>query len=107
MSNPVTQRRAVLRKHDWVDERSLALRTAIAQKIRRNPALLDVARANLERWKKTLSDEVKSVFAGWEAMIRDWPLEALLNFVTEKSEHADRMRQSSPFSGILTAAERN
>jgi hypothetical protein len=107
MSNSVTLRRSVLRKHDWVDERSCALHDAIAHKIRREPALLDVARMNLERWQRTCSEDVKPVFADWEAMIRDWPLETLLNFLTEKSERADRMRQSSPFSGILTAAERN
>lgn len=107
MSNSATQKRSVLRRHGWVDERSRALHAIIAQKIQREPALLELARINLDRWKRECSDEAKVVFAEWEAMINEWPLERLLDFLIERSERANRMRQSSPFTGILTPSERN
>ena len=101
------QKRSVSRKHDWVDERSRALHIIIAQKIRQEPTLLEMARFNLDRWEKGSSGEVKPIFAEWRAMIRDWSLQRLLDFLGEKSARANQMRQSSPFTGILTAAERN
>ena len=107
MSHSATQKRSVSRKHDWVDERSRALHAAIAKKIRQEPALLAIACTNLKRWKKTCSDNVRPLLVEWETLIEDWPLEKLLNFLAERSERANQLRQSSPFAGILSPLERN
>ena len=107
MSDSSIQRGAILRRHDWVDERSRVLHSLIAQKIRHEPQLLDIARTNLARWRTECGQDVEPVFAEWEALIRGSTLESLLAFLEEKGERANRMRQSSPFTGILTPAERN
>jgi hypothetical protein len=39
-----------LRGHQRIDQRSLALHRAIAEKLRANPALIEIARDNLDRW---------------------------------------------------------
>lgn len=39
--------------HQWIDERSLALHTAVAAKLEARPELLDVAKQNLQRWLST------------------------------------------------------
>lgn len=41
---------AALRGHERNDQRSLALHRAIAEKLRANPALIEIARENLDRW---------------------------------------------------------
>jgi hypothetical protein len=45
---PARRRRNVT--HEWIDQRSLALSTEIAQMIRENPELLNRAKENLARW---------------------------------------------------------
>src|ERR1051326_4437439 len=105
MPNTATQNRSASRKHDWVDERSL--HAAIARKIRREPELLNIARVNLQRWKCNCNHHVRPALTEWKGLIEEWPLDKLLSFLAEKSEHANRLRQSSPFAGVLSPVERN
>ena len=42
----------------------------------------------------------------WDRMLKRPPLEVAA-FITEISEHATRLRQSSPFAGVLSMQERN
>jgi hypothetical protein len=107
MKTSTSTLRSVARRHDWVDERSRALHAAIADKIRNHPELLEIPKANIARWMKDASDAVQPALQTWKTMIESWPLEQLLEFLTQESERANELRQSSPFSGILTPAERN
>ena len=45
----ITRRQGNVR-HEWIDQRSLAMETEIAQLIREKPDLLDIAKTNLQRW---------------------------------------------------------
>jgi hypothetical protein len=88
--------------HCRLDRRSVALHAAIAEIIRRDPSAVQRALANLARWELTAPGP-------WIAEWRGWLLgerEALLNFLIERSPQADRLRQSSPFTGILSLHER-
>jgi len=77
----------------------------IARKISRNPRLLEVARGNLERWIRAHGRDPPVVYLEWQRILsRPWTEIAAL--LTELSENATRLRQSSPFPGILTEAER-
>jgi hypothetical protein len=92
------------RSHAWIDRRSLALARATAARIARKPELLEVARDNLLRWKSTLGH--------WPADLQTWEqvlaggVEAALAQLTEDSPRGRRLRQSSPFAGVLTPQER-
>jgi hypothetical protein len=78
----------------------------IAQKISRDPDLLERARANLERWSAQSGEPLPVYFREWrEVLERPW-LE-IAAFITCMSEDATRLRSSSPFAGVLTADERN
>lgn len=90
--------------HIRLDERSLALHRLIAGKVRADPALLDKVRANLRRWQES-SDPPSLAFAEW-ALILTGPADQVAQFLEKRSERAIRLRQSSPFCGILTEAER-
>jgi hypothetical protein len=90
--------------HSRLDERSLALHALVAQKVQAAPALLDKARENMRRWQET-SDSPSLALAEWEQILSA-PVDQVTAFLVERSERATRLRQSSPFSGILTEAER-
>lgn len=96
--------RATRRDHAWIDERSRALHGSIAEKLRQRPDLLSIADENLDRWTTLRGPD--PAFDEWRSLLRETPLSDLLRLLTEEGETADRLRQSSPFAGILTAEER-
>jgi hypothetical protein len=66
--------------------------------------LLELPKKNLLRWR-TRTDLPPAWMGEWQALLkRPWPEIAAL--ITELSERAARLRQSSPFPGVLTPAER-
>jgi hypothetical protein len=93
------------RSHAWIDARSLALARAVAAKIRRNPSFLQRASDNLVRWKERHSTWPRCL-SEWEEILSSRTLDDVLAILLEDSEDGRRRRQSSPFTGILTPAER-
>jgi hypothetical protein len=89
--------------HAQIEERSILLHREIAQRVSENPALLDMARANLRRWVGR--DGERLYWTEWEKLLED-PVEEILAFMVSSTERARRLRQSSPFCGILTPRER-
>jgi hypothetical protein len=76
----------------------------VAEKVRADPTLLDKARENLRRWERTEGSPSRTL-AEWENILSG-PVPQVARFLEERSERATRLRQSSPFAGILTEAER-
>jgi hypothetical protein len=89
--------------HQQIEERSILLHRAAAQKIRENPGLLAIARDNLCRWIEQVGP--RPYWAEWKTLL-DGPLADLLAFMISPSEDARRLRQCSPFAGILSPRER-
>jgi len=94
-----------MRSHQQIDARTLALHQEVATKLRRDRALFERARATLRRWRSTVSPASQPYLMEWERLM-DQGLEATLAVALEDSEHAAALRQSSPFSAILTPRER-
>lgn len=94
-----------MRDHRLIDERSLALHRLVAEKLRADPSFIERACANIHRWLGTCSPNLRPALLEWR-MILDGPREALLDLLQCTDERATRLRQSSPFAGILTTAER-
>jgi hypothetical protein len=90
--------------HGRIDLRSLALHRAIAEKIRANPALLEVARDNLDRWSQTNSRS-QPYWDQWRELLA-LPLAELLTLLVDESERMTALRQATPFAGVLEPAER-
>ena len=77
----------------------------IARKIERDPKLLEIPRKNLERWRVRWPEAPPAWYEEWQDLLtRSWPEIAAI--ITEPSENAARLRQSSPFAGVLTSDER-
>ncbi len=90
--------------HGRLDERSLALHQLVAEKVQADPALLDKARGNIRRWQEA-NGSLSPPQAEWEQILSG-PVDEITAFLVERSERATRLRQSSPFAGILTEDER-
>ncbi len=94
-----------MRTHQEIDARSLMLHRLVVQKIWQDPALFDVARATLARWRARVGAPSQPYLAQWESLMGEG-LEACLAVAIEESQRADALRQCSPFCGILTNSER-
>lgn len=90
--------------HTRLDERSLALHRLIARKVLADPSLLDRARETLRRWQG-MEGSPQLALVEWEGILNGSP-DHITRFLTDRSEQATRLRQSSPFCGILLESER-
>ena len=95
-----------MRSHEWIDERSLALGRQVAGKLRADPLLLGRARATLDRWLAQRASAAPAVLREWQEILSRWPLERILDLLASSDENTRRLRQSSPFCGILSPEER-
>ncbi len=89
--------------HRIADIRSLVLHALIAQKLLGDPAILERARNNLDRWKAAGST---GPWADEWRVVLDKPPAEVAAFVVSTSEDASRLRQSSPFAGVLPPEQR-
>jgi hypothetical protein len=91
--------------HQDIDRRSLALHSAVAQKIRRQPELLQKAVSFLNRWEQDGPSHSAYYLEAWKKIISDG-VETTLAALIDPSEQATALRQASPFAGVLTPQER-
>lgn len=96
---------ATYSSHRLLEARSLAMHAVIARKIERDPELLETARRNVERWSVQQGAEGPAWLAEWRELLKQ-PWESVAALITEPSENGARLRQSTPFTGILTNQER-
>jgi hypothetical protein len=105
METPVLTLSGGALKHRIIEARSLAMHCVAAQKIERDPRLLDQVRRTLETWRSRFGTDTPRALDEWEAILRrPWP--GIAAFITDPGERATRLRQSTPFAGLLSARER-
>ncbi len=95
------------RGHAWIDARDRALHAAIAEHVRRNPALLRVAETNLDQMESSAAPGARWALRAWRRLLTELPLDDILTFLVSADPHAAELRQSTPFFGILPPAERD
>ena len=95
-------------RHDLIDRRSLELHRLVAGKIRQQPELMDLVRDKLDRTlgESRLSDSCKDALREWQTIFSLKSFEEILEILVEDSDEGQRLRQSTPFSGILSQQER-
>lgn len=91
--------------HNLIDKRSLELHAAIAEKLRHHPELLRIAEKNIREALLDTPESVSRNYREWQGVI-DLGLEETLRVMLDESDEGQRMRQHSPFCGILTSSER-
>ena len=90
--------------HEVADRRSLALHEQVAQRLLRDPLVVDRARQVVAQWCVTQS--VSSEYAEAWNRILALSLVDIANTLREDSETATMLRQVSPFVGVLSPRER-
>ena len=95
--------------HQVIDRRSLELNLLIAEKITRNPELLRRAYENIQCYvnRPDASYSGKENCLEWKEILDTHSLDEVLEILVQDNDEGQRLRQSSPFTGILTQEERN
>ncbi len=92
--------------HAQIDSINAEQDRLIAAKLRRDPGVLELARCNLRRWMKADGKSVRPVFREWERILSYLSAAEIARFLRSDTPMARRLRQSTPFHGVLTRAER-
>ncbi len=93
-----------MKTHGEIDRRSLLLARAIVDRIDRDPrrAGLSKARSVCDRWARTAAQPAVDE---WRKILeQDWT--QIRRLLLRDDELGRRLRQSSPFCGVLTPSER-
>ena len=94
--------------HEVIDERSLELHQVVARELRADPTRLNLVVAWIEKFvaDPDYSIRSKDALKEWLELIRSRGLPGVLAALEDRSEEAQRMRQSSPFAVIMPQDER-
>jgi len=92
--------------HELLDEISLELGRCTAARLRQQPELLALAHENLARWARLNANApaLLRCYTEWRELLNR-PLEEIYSLLTSETEEARRLRQNSPFAGVLSARE--
>ena len=96
-----------MHSHKKIDDRSLALAKQIVAHIDQDPqhkGLLK-AQATCKRWQSILTGRGKACADEW-ALILQEPWETIRSILLDTATNATRLRQNSPFCGVLTSKDR-
>lgn len=102
---PIYRSRTCMKPHQAIDARSLEMDRLIARRFQHDPPVLTKARAVLDKWLASCDDSVRPALEEWRDIL-EGPVSQVLATLEGEDERSVRLRQSSPFCGILTAAER-
>ncbi|MEQ2005948.1 MAG: hypothetical protein ABMA26_04045 [Limisphaerales bacterium] len=92
--------------HTFQDEVSLEIARRVAARLAASPEPLTVALDNLNRWSQqnATAPALLRCYAEWREILAQ-PFEQVCARLCEKSDAGQRLRQNSPFAGVLPAAE--
>ena len=92
--------------HQVLDAISLEFARRIADRLRAQPDLIQVAHKNLERWSRLHKDSpgLLQCDREWQEILNR-PLEEVLQLFCAESDEGQRLRQNDPFVGILSDEE--
>lgn len=86
-------------RHAVAEETSLALHSAVAERIRADPQLVGLARRRVEDWLR--DGVVAGAYANAWREVLARPVEEIARFLEDRGDRARQLRQTSPFAGIL------
>lgn len=92
--------------HAFQDTVSFEIARRVVERLRASPDLLVLARNNLDRWSRLNANtpSLLRCYAEWQAIL-DRPLEEVCAVLCSETREGQRLRQNSPFAGVLSPAE--
>jgi len=86
------------KQHGELDARSLGFARAVAERLRRDPSLVEVAVRDLERRLPAAAPGERLELQEWLDVLTSMSVSRLRRFLVQDSPRARRLRQSSPFA---------
>jgi hypothetical protein len=97
---------AAVRDHADLDARALAIARAVGERIVRDPTMIERAQRYVREYLTSAPSGERKEMEEWAAILETMPPARMQKFLVNKGERATRLRQSLPFLGALTPAER-
>jgi hypothetical protein len=93
-------------KHSIQDEISLELARRVVNRLREDPGLLQIARDNLANWtrRNAAAPSLLRCYQEWQTVLSR-SLDEICDTLSADTEEAARLRQNSPFAGVLAPVE--
>lgn len=94
---------------NFVDLFSLSLHRAVAAKMLTDEkTVLRLAKSNVDRWlgRSDFTGEGSMALLEWESILENSTPDEIRKIISEESHEGQRLRSSSPFTGVLTQKER-
>ncbi len=97
-----------LDSHQFIDFVNLVYHREVAARLLANPeAVLSKARSNLQRWANVHEGTGSAAaLTEWQMLLDTRTIPELVAIITADSDEGQRLRQSTPFTGLLSEAER-
>jgi hypothetical protein len=88
--------------HEYQDACSLEMATRVATGLAAHPEWLALARSNIARWKERNADAHSLIrcYDEWAAIL-DRPVPDICAILTARTDEGQRLRQNSPFPGVI------
>ncbi len=92
--------------HEFHDQVSLELARRVVAGLPQHSDWLELARANLERWSEQNQNapSLLRCYAEWRELLSR-PVAEICVALTAETEESQRLRQNSPFAGVLPPEE--
>ena len=94
------------RTHRDLEDRALVYAEAIARRLKTEPELIDRAKEWIEMRMESAPKSERRDLREWHGVLRSMTPPRLSRFLVDTSERAFRLRQTNPFVGALSQAER-
>jgi hypothetical protein len=86
-------------RHALVEERSLELHRAVAERLRADPTLVESARRRVDAWLRD-GTVARAYAEAWQDVLAR-PAGEVAAFLEDPGGRARQLRQASPFAGFL------
>jgi hypothetical protein len=107
---PTTAEQCVpIDSQQFIDLVNLMFHRRIADRLLTEPEIvLSKARSNLKRWMSSYEpgSSDSKCFEEWVELLEKLSVQDLIAVITEDSDRGQRLRSSTPFTGILSTEER-
>lgn len=90
--------------HEGIDRANLEQDRATAAALRRHPELMQLARERLAHWSKQDGEAPHPALVEWSDILFFLTVDQIADFLESQTPKANRLRQSSPFAGVLRRA---
>jgi hypothetical protein len=99
----------VFGSQQYIDRLTLMYHREVATRLAREPKrIIGIARSNLQRWLQAYEPGSSDgrCLEEWQEILRTRTPAEVIAIITEDSNEGQRLRSSTPFTGILTLEER-